>query len=724
MTATVTKHGFFCFLCVKHCSLLAHVDEHGKVVKVSADRESGIYCDICDDAKGPVTIPDTYNHPGRLRYPMRRVGEKGSGKWERISWDQALDTIAAKFKDYKERYGPESVAMVLGEPKGLEFAFGQRFATVFGTPNVITPGCYCGVQTGLASVFTFGNMILCADDKVHTTRSVMVWGTNPRYTGGTFNGVMPKDLEGRLKNGCKLIVIDPWRIPYAEKAAIWIRIKPGMDIALGLGMIKVMIEEELYDKDYVARYTSGFDRLRAEVRKFTLDDVERDTWVPKSQIVDAVRMLAQNRPGIICNGNALEGTLAALQTCRTAALLNALNGSVGIPGGAVLKKAAPYLRPGAFYFPRGFKRSREQSIAKEFVLAVGAAYVPTQTLAKSILSEKPYPIKAGFFMVTNPLSTYPDGGLVYEALMKLNFMVVADVFRTPTTDIADIVLPAALPGEHSTLAYWPSWFGYLKADPKFTDPPGEAWSDIKIINELAKRLGMKEYFWDNVEDVLDEWTKPSGVTYEEFAKRRILYPEARYLAGNEDDYFQTPSGKAELFSTQMDQLGVGGVPTYDDVLKAREMSSTSPEFPLLMTNKKERAFMLSQAKPIERLRKKNPEPFVEIHPDTAGDQGIQEGDLVYIESRKGRIVQKAKLNPHLDPRVIMPAFGWWFPEEGSATQYDWRKSNINMLLDYGPEEMATGATHLRGIPCRIHKNDDPFAQKRVSQGMGHGRDSS
>jgi anaerobic selenocysteine-containing dehydrogenase len=318
-------------------------------------------------------------------------------------------------------------------------------------------------------------------------------------------------------------------------------------------------------------------------------------------------------------------------------------------------------------------------------------------------------VKAGFFMVTNPLSTYPDAIQAYEAFIKLNFMVVADVFHTPTTAIADIVLPAALPGEHSTLAYWPSWFGYLKADPQFTEPPGEAWSDIKILNELAKRLGMKEHFWENVDEVLDVWTAPAGLTYQQFAKKRILYPTTRYLADHEGDYFQTPSGKVELCSEQMEQLGVTPVPSYDEILRAREISSETPEFPLLMTNKKERAFMLSQAKPIERLRKKYAEPFVEIHPETARAAGIAEGDMVFIETRKGRIVQKARLNPHLDPRVVMPAFGWWFPEK-PATGYDWRKSNINILIDYGPEELATGATHLRGIPCRIYKNEETFGR--------------
>jgi len=697
-----TKHGFFCFLCGKHCSLIAHVGDDNRVVKVTADNESGIFCDICEDAKGPVTIPGTYNHPDRLTHPLKRVGEKGSGKWQRISWDEALDTIAAKFRHYKEKFGPESVAMVLGEPKGLEFAFGQRFATVFGTPNVITPGCYCGVQTAFANQFTFGSMLTLADDNVRETKAVILWGTNPRHIGGTFNGMMPTELDARLENGCKLIVVDPWKIDYAGKADLWIKPKPGMDGVLALGMIKVIVEEKLYDEGFVAEWTVGFDELRAEVAKFSLDDVERETWVDKEKIVEATRLFAGNRPNMLNWGNALEGTVAALQTCRAVAMINALMGNVGIPGGMIIRKPALFQRPGAFYFPKGVPRQKDNSIAREFILTIGAAYVPTQTLVKTILTERPYPIRAGMFLVTNPLSTYPEAAQAYEAFMKLNFMVVADVFHTPTTAIADIVLPAALPGEHSTIAYWPSWTGYLKCDPKFIDPPGEAWPDIKMINELAKRLGFGSYFWDDIEDVLDEWMKPSGLTYEQFKEKRILYPSKTYLEGNEDTFFQTPSGKVELYSEQMVQLGISPLPTYEEVLKAGGVACESEAYPLLMTNRKERAFMLSQGKTIKKLRKKFPEAIVEVHPWTAREAGVDEGDMIFIETPKGRIQQKVKLNPDIDPRVVMPAFGWWYPEEPS-TQYDWRKSNINILIDYGPEELATGAVQLRGIPCRIYK---------------------
>ena len=700
----VTKHGFFCFLCPKHCSLIAHVED-GKVTRFTPDKESGLFCDICPDAKGPVTIPGTYNHPDRLKFPLKRIGERGSGKWERISWDHALNIIADKLTYYRDKFGPESFAMVLGEPKGLEFAFGQRFATVFGTPNVITPGCYCGVPTSMGNQFTFGSPLMMADDNVEETKAVIIWGSNPRHNGATLNGMFAREIDARIKNGCKIIVIDPGKIDYAAKADIWIKPKPGMDGILALGMIKVIIEEELYDKEFVDNWTVGFDQLRDHISTFTFEDVERETWVPKSQIVEAARIFAQNKPGILGPGNALENTISALQTCRAIAILSGLTGSAGVPGGLVLKNPAPFYRPGKFYFPKGFPRQKDNSIARDFILAVGAAYTPTQTLIKTLLTDEPYSIKAGLFFVNNPLNTYPDSVMTYEALMKLNFMVVADIFHTPTTDIADIILPAALPGEHNTVAYWPASLGTLKCDPKLTDPPGEAWPDMKMMNELAKRMGMREYFWEEAEDVLDFWLEPSGLTYEEFKEKRVLQSSKMYFKGNESTFFRTSSGKMEIYSKQMEQLGLSPMPCYEDVSKANIISTGTDKYPLLMTNRKETGYILSGYRSIKAMRKRYYEAVVELNPETAEKAGVKEGEMVYIETPKGRVAQKVKLAPDLDPRVVMPGFGWWYPEEPS-TLYDWRKSNINVLLDTELEEMATGATQLRGIPCRIYKYEE------------------
>jgi anaerobic selenocysteine-containing dehydrogenase len=216
-------------------------------------------------------------------------------------------------------------------------------------------------------------------------------------------------------------------------------------------------------------------------------------------------------------------------------------------------------------------------------------------------------------------------------------------------------------------------------------------------------MGMQEYFFEDVDEkMLDFWLEPGGLTFEEFKKKRILYPDVMYLEGNEGRFFQTPSGKMEIFSKQMEQLGISPLPYFQELTKANLCPSTSDSYPLIFTNRKETGFMLSGYRGDPSMRKRYPEPLVEIHPQAAARAGVSEGDVVYIETVRGRITQKVKLNSNLDPRVIMPAFGWWFPEKAS-THYDWRKSNINILTERFPEELSTGAIQLRGIPCRIYK---------------------
>lgn len=704
-----SDHGVFCFLCTNHCALVATV-ENRKLTKLKADTRSGFPCDICPDAKGPLTIPGAFNDPYRLKYPMRRAGEKGENKWTRISWDEALDTIAERLVHYRDHFGPESIAMILGEPKGMEFAFGQRFGTYLQTPNVITPGNYCGVQVGTADTFTFGTMLV-QSDMDGDTRCIIVWGANPLNTGGSFRGMRPRKMKESLKKGCKLIMVEPGKTEYCPKADYWLRLRPGSDGALAMGMVKVIIEEGLWDKEYVEKFTVGFGELREAVSAFSLEDVERYAWIPAKTIREVARVYATNKPGQILWGNAVENSVCALQACRAITILRAITGNVGIPGGEVVVVPAKFARPGKFFLNKDFPRPIDKSIGRDFPIAMGSAYVPTQTLVKTILTEKPYPIKVGLGFVTNPILTYPNAVETYEALMKLNFLVVAEIFPTAFTAVADIVLPAALPLEHDTIGYWPSWYGYVRAYPKIVDPPGEAWPDVKILNELAKRVGLGQYFWEDWHETLDLMLAPAGLTYAQFVEKRMLYPSKMYLRGNEDKYFATPSRKAELYSKQMKQLGIAPVPYYKEVAGSRFTDEDFKDFPLHLTNAKETAFMLSGYRHVKRIRRRRPEPVAYIHPDLALQQGIEDGDMIYIESVRGRIKQKVELHDYLDRRTVMASFGWSFPDE-EDNQFSWRKANVNILTDNDPPyDLPTGSVQLRGIPCRIYKANEPLDKR-------------
>jgi anaerobic selenocysteine-containing dehydrogenase len=681
----------FCRVCLNRCSIKATAED-GKLVQIAADKKSGLGSTLC--AKG-LALPEILNHPDRLKYPQKRQGARGTGEWQRISWDEALDTIAEKLLKLKTRFGPESVAFGLGEPKGLELAFVQRIASAFRTPNVCTPGHICHIPTELASTFTSGSA--CAADEEYPPRLMVVWGCNPL---DTHYGMQAKKFNSALQNGAKLLVIDPRKTDIASKAYLWLKPRPGSDSALAMGIMKVIIDERLYDEDFVTRWTVGFDQLKEHVKSYHLEDVERATWVPREQIERVARLYAKNKPATIQSGNALEHSINSFQTCRAVSILRAITGNLAIPGGEIFITPCPLTSPGRFMLLREFPRKAEKTIGSEFKLALRSGFIPRQSLVKAIWEEKPYPVKAGLFFATNPLITYPNAAKTYQALMKLDFMVVADLFMTPSAAIADIVLPAATTCEYDELAPYPA-HGAILAYPKLVDPPGECWPDMKMVNELAKRLGLKEYFWDDEREALDLILQPSGLSFEEFKQKRFLKGKKEYRQ-YEKDGFRTPSGKVEIYSKRLEELDYSPLPFYQE-LSRFGFSEPTGEYPLLLTNAKERHFVHSAHKNIASLRRRKAEPVIELNPELAHKAGLKQGDWVYIETRRGKIKQKLQLSAELDPRVAIASSGWWFPEEPSNL-HEWNRSNINMLTESEPpHEPTLGSVELRGVPCKVYK---------------------
>ena len=236
----------FCPICGTHCAINVTVKE-GKAVDVKGAGEMGYTVSTCSMRKGEGHILGVLNAPDRLKYPLKRKGARGSGKWERIGWDEALDTVSGIFMDIREKYGPEYLAILLGEPKGMEFHFAQRFGTVYGTPNVFTPGCYCGWQTGMASWMTFGPSFIWArpDSK---PKVIFIWGSNPAHVGGSMIGLNRNDIARALTDGSKIVVVDPRNIEvwpekgmHASSADYWLKLRPNSDGILAMGMMKVSI---------------------------------------------------------------------------------------------------------------------------------------------------------------------------------------------------------------------------------------------------------------------------------------------------------------------------------------------------------------------------------------------------------------------------------------------------------------------------------------------------
>ena len=710
--ASTKEYVTFCHICPNHCALKAVVKDN-KILDVKAAGGSGFPVTMCSVQKGADHLIGTVESKDRLTKPLKRMGERGENKWAEISWDEALDTIAEKLIQVRDQFGPEGLVMILGEPKGMEFAFGQRFATAFGTPNVITPGNYCGVQNTESLRYTFGSRYIMA--RMENPKVIIVWGANLAHTGGTFSNIGRYEFNRALVSGeTKVIVIDPKNIElwpekgmHAADADYWIRPRPNSDGVLAMGFVKVLVEEGLYDTEYIKEWTIGFDEVKKEVSRFSLDEVADLTWVPKETIIEVARVYGRNKPGIIGSGNALEGSVQAFQTLRAICLMRGITGNVNTPDGGHVDLVPPnYYPPGKFMMGdmkeklKEFPRSPERTIGGAyFRLSSRFGYVPTQGLIHALLEEDPYLPKIGIAFVTNPLLTYPDSVATEKAFRKFEMLVVSELFHTATTRIADIVLPAAFMHEHDTVAYWPAWFANVRANRKLVDPPGQAKSDMWMINELAKRVGIGEYFWANVEESLDYMVKPLGLTWEKFRDEvTYLHGETKYDPDKVCGY-TTSSGKVELVVPSLEKAGVDPLPRFEKLKEPLQGKfDFTDQYPLMMTNYKSEIFMLSGYRNVGRLAKKSLPPTVYMHPLTAANYGLEEGDWIWIETFMGKIKQQLALQPGMSEKVVNVEFGWG--------DWGYEDANMNILTDYRELwDYATGSAALRGYACKVYKAD-------------------
>lgn len=297
--------------------------------------------------------------------------------------------------------------------------------------------------------------------------------------------------------------------------------------------------------------------------------------------------------------------------------------------------------------------------------------------------------------------TYSNAENTCSALKKLDFLVVADMFMTPTADLADIVLPVAGYLEHDSIVSTPA-YPIAQVQQKVAQV-GECRSDYEILNGLAGAMGLGAYFWETEEACLDALLAPAGLSFSEFRKIGLISGTKLYR-NYLTEGFETPSGKVELYSHRLEEWGFDPLPTYH---KQREDSEAFEEYPLILTSWKREPFRHSGGKQIKSLLKIHPEPVTNIHPQTAEKLGIREGDMVYIETGQGKIMQKAVLSDFLDPRVVGVDYGWWFPQEGATRACGWSRSNLNILTDDKPPfNPELGSVNLRGIRCKVYSCGD------------------
>ncbi len=674
--------------------------EDGKVTRTAGDPDSpfnkGAMCPI-----GAASL-EYLNSPDRLTHPLQRAGERGEGKWQQISWDEALNVVAGELAKARDNYGAESVVVIRSAARGLPDDYILRFANAFGTPNFSSPWHVCHTPTAGASIVTYGAEHV--PDYQNPPACIVFWGRNIKKTA-TPNYVSAKPT---LDKGVKLIVIDPVEIDFAKKADIWLQVRPGSDLALALGIINVIVNEELYDRDFVDNWTVGFEQLKVHIQDYPPEKVADITWVDAEKIREAARFYATNRPACIEHGNAIEHNVNSFQAARAICILQAITGNLEVPGGDIELATSPGLiARGSPEFTLSDKIPRDmrkqQWISSETgMLPMVSAAIP-QDIVRSILEGDPYPIRAAYIQGSNVLLTWSNAQDTYEALKMLDFIVVADMFMTPTAAMADVVLPVASYLEYNNIGMFPG-HQVARIQQKVAQI-GECWSDYKIVGELAKRLGLAEYFWNDEEQFLDDVLKPTETTFSELRKIGIMPISPQPYKRYETNGFKTPSGKVELYSNRLKKWGFDPLPVYHEQPETPYSDpELAKEYPLILTSSKAAHYRHSSGRHISSLRNSHPDPVVEIHPETASQLGIKEGDWVYIETKRGKIKQKAKLSTRVDPRVVYVDYAWWLPEKGSDGLYGWADSNINILTDNKtPNNPEMGSSNLRGFLCKVYK---------------------
>ena len=675
------------------CSLLVGIKDN-KIVKVKGDPDGflnkGYVC-----PKG-IASPDRLTHPERLKHPLKRTGKRGEGKWERISWQKALNEIASNLNTIKEKHGAKAVAFGVGMPKGLDHFVLIRLANIFGSPNVVASQDVCHAPREITGLHTCGFYPVV--DMHHKSKLAVLWASN--ITSTNEEGEICSMLLEQIKNGTELIIVDPRKIDLTEKARKWLQIRPGTDHALALGLLNVIIEESLYDKNFVEKWTYGFEDLKDHVKKYSPENVSEITWIPPDLIKETARIYAKSKPAAILWGNPIEHNIHTFDITRALTCLMAITGNLDISGGNVNALDPKIMGLGPFVRADLIPNKWKEMISAYYRVIPRLMTVAPSYFKKAVLEGTPYPVKGFYAMCANPMLSYADSRETYEVFKNLDFVAIADLFMTPTASMADIVLPVASQFEINDIGHYGLGHGYILARPKIVDPPEECWPDMKILNELGKLISPEEYWYDDYSKFLDNVLKPSGLTYSQFTEKGYLKGPDRFKL-YEEKGFRTPTGKVELKLSTADKFKLPPLPAFDGL-----PDEDDPDYPLVLTSSKSRYFLHSSYRWIKRLREKRPDPRAEIHPDTAAEHNLGDGDEVIIETKMGEISQVVYLNSDLHPRVINASHGWWFPESKAGPLYEWEKSNFNILTSTDRLSKQFGTPNLKGICCRIRRKEE------------------
>lgn len=671
-----------CNLCVARCGIDVYV-ENGKIVNVAGMQESPFNM-LCIKAQG---IPELAHSDDRLMNPLRKV----KGTFKKVSWDEALDLVSEKLVELKEKYGARSLLVHLGVP----FVYSQteymarRFCDLYGSPNYTSGASFCFLARVIGHSLTCGSYISAHYPGV--PKCMVIWGQNPPESR-----LLQADyIYALLGRGSKLIVIDPRATSLAKKADIHAQIRPGTDCALALSMLNVIIDEELFDKQFVEHFTFGFDELVRHVKDYSPEKVEAITWIQAETIRTIARMYAKNSPASISPGISLDHCTNGIQAIRAITTLIAITGNLDIPGGNTY---GPGFRMTSLRLPE--RPVEDPPVGREY--PIFTRYTMEQSVVPAIeqmATGSPYPIKSLLIAGSNPALTWPNTEKFIRCRENLDMMVVMDIFMTETAKTADLVLPGTSFLETENIRTYPSDMSrgglpLVTKSNRVIDPVGDSMEDWKIWSELGKRMGYGEYFpWKDNEELFEYLLKETNVSLEQLKRNPggLYYGERRFQKYLTEG-FNTPSRKVEIYSRTLEEHGYDPLPTFHGPKESPiSRKDLADKYPLtFISGPRTIVYTHSQYRNLPSLRKLLPEPLIEINPKTAAAHDIKDGDIVKVESMRGNLKVETRLTEDVHPETVV-------------MQHGWSEANANLLTNDEERDPISGYPGFRSVMCRLSK---------------------
>jgi anaerobic selenocysteine-containing dehydrogenase len=652
--------------CPDTCALVVTV-ENGQAIKVAGAEDhpttNGFLC-----TKVNRYLERTYS-PQRVLYPMKRIGAKGAGQFARISWDEALDTIAAKFKgiaaDDPQAIQPYSYAGTMGLIQGE--AMDHRFFHKLGASLLDRTICASAGTEGLLA--TIGAKMGTDPERFNEAKLILIWGSNP-ITSNVH--LWPKILEAQ-RNGARVVAIDPYRSLTAEKCDEHIALLPGTDGALALAMMHVIIKENLIDEDYVTSYTHGFELLRERVLDYPPARVAAITGLREEVIVKLAREYATTKPAVIRLNYGMQRHAGGGMATRTIACLPALVGAWReAAGGLLLSTSGTFpMNTAALHRPDliwNNPRTINMSAIGDALLGYQRVQKPRRDNAPAeTLEPLAPPIRAIYVYNSNPVAVAPDSRKVIAGFNREDlFTVVHEIFQTDTADYADILLPATTQLEQFDIHKAYGHLYVLLNQPAIA-PLGEAKPNSEVFRLLAERMGFTDdCFNDSDEEIArqalaSEHPRLAGITLEALQERgwmRLNVPET--FAPFAEGHFSTPSGKCEFFSETLAKQGIDPLPVY---IPPRESVQTAPQlakqYPLAIISPPAHNFLNSSFANLPSFVKAEKEPRLDIHPTDAAARNIKDGDYVRVFNERGEFKVKARVTDKARPGVVVALSIWW-----------------------------------------------------------------